>query len=883
MANPPRLRQSGFFLHCVLPMPDALKPISIRAGAGAVLAFGLVSATLLAIGPKDYPDLHTVFDTAAFILAGVLAFSCWNMGARADDIFLQWLARIFIVLASLDFVHVMVTVEWSGILAPIAAAKSALRPATWPPAAIVFPVGIGVGLLSMRRRVRPGFAHTVELILVCSILLYAFYLLPRYTAPTLLGVTRPSLAAIPALWAVVGWGCWRCRGEHRLLRTIAFASAVAFAGSFAMLYSAAPHDMPAMVAHMAECSTYLMVLIGLVQIAALDMQERVRTEKALAALNGELEFRVAERTAELEATNRILQAEMSVREAGERKIVAQLERLDLLQQITRAIGERQDLQSIFQAVLRHVEDSLPIDFGCICLYDHLSHELQVVRVGVKSESVALDLMMTERAKVPIDANGLSRCVQGRLVYEPDIVEIAFPFPQRLAAGGLRALVAAPLQIESNVFGVLIAARREAGSFDSGECEFLRHLSEHTALAAHQAQLYTALQRAYDDLHQTQQAILQQERLRALGQMASGIAHDINNAISPISLYTDLLLEEKQELGESMREYLEVIRHAVKDVTHTVSRMREFYRRREPEFALSPVDANRIVPQVVDLTRARWSDMPLQRGIVVRMVTELAPGSPTMLAVESEVREALINLVFNAVDAMPHGGALTLRTSIIEGAHDAAAQVWIEVEDTGVGMDEDTSRRCFEPFFTTKGERGSGLGLAMVYGIVQRHGADIEIESEPGRGTTVRLCFPLATTAVPATVADLEQARPSRLRVLVIDDDPLLTKSLRDTLEKDGHAVTTVNGGQAGIDAFRSAHAQPGAFALVITDLGMPYVDGRQVAQAIKAISGTTPIILLTGWGQRLVAEGDIPAHVDRVLGKPPKLRELRRAFVELTA
>ena len=146
--------------------------------------------------------------------------------------------------------------------------------------------------------------------------------------------------------------------------------------------------------------------------------------------------------------------------------------------------------------------------------------------------------------MPVDRNGLSRCVRGELVYEPDIAPSRSRSPSTLAKGGLHALVAAPLRAENRVFGVLVAARREAKSFSSGDCEFLRQLSEHVALAAHQAQLYDALQRAYEELRQSQEAVVQQERLRALGQMASGVAHDINNAISPIALYTESMLERE---------------------------------------------------------------------------------------------------------------------------------------------------------------------------------------------------------------------------------------------------------------------------------------------------------------------------------------------------
>lgn len=580
---------------------------------------------------------------------------------------------------------------------------------------------------------------------------------------------------------------------------------------------------------------------------------------------------------ELVHTNAALETQIAERQLAERKVHEQLERLNLLQQITRSIGERQDLRSIFQVVVRSLEDQLPIDFSCICLYEPSQHALQVTCVGVRSEALAQSFMMGEQAHIPIDENGLSSCVRGKLVYEADIAEVAFPFPQRLAQGGLRALVMAPLLAENTVFGILIVARRAAHSFTSGECEFLSQLSEHVALAANQAQLYGALQRAYDDLRQTQQSVMQQERLRALGQMASGIAHDINNAISPVALYTESLLETETNLSPQGRHYLEVIERAIDDVAATVARMREFYRQREPQLSLSPIDANLVVRQVLDLTRARWSDMPQQRGIVIALRTQLADALPMLPGSVGEIREALTNLVFNAVDAMPDGGTLSVRTSCT-GAAGEARQVRIEVGDTGIGMDENTRRRCLEPFFTTKGERGTGLGLAMVYGMMERHGASIDIVTAPGQGTAVRLDFPACAAGEGEPAADAAHAVPPRLRILVVDDDPMVLKSLRDILEIDGHDVVSADGGQAGIDCFQAAYELHEQFAVVITDLGMPHVDGRKVASAVRQCSPATPIIMLTGWGQRLAADSDYPEHVDCVLGKPPRLKELRRAL-----
>ncbi len=567
---------------------------------------------------------------------------------------------------------------------------------------------------------------------------------------------------------------------------------------------------------------------------------------------------------------------------AERRIRMQLDNLGLLDQITRAIGERQDLRSIFQVAIRSLEDSLPIDFGCICLHDPTANALTVDCVGVKSETLAHSLTMDERTIIGVDDNGLGRCVQGLLIYEPDIGQAPFPFTERLARGGLRSVVLAPLGVESRVFGVLVAARLRASAFSSVECEFLRQLSEHVALAAHQAQLYDALRQAYDDLRQTQQAVMQEERLRALGQMASGIAHDINNALSPVSLYVESLLDTEKNLSKRARGYLETVQRAVEDVAQTVARMREFYRKREQQIELAPVHMNDMVRQVVNLTRARWSDQPLQNGIVIRVLMELAPNLPEIMGVESEFREALTNLVFNAVDAMPEGGHLKLRTRLVASGK-GRTSVEVEVEDSGSGMDEDTRRRCLEPFFTTKGERGTGLGLAMVFGMAQRHSAEIEIGSALGVGTIVRLIFAVPSAIQTDTSGQPvnEPDPPLRLRLLLIDDDPILLQSLRDALEADGHIIITANSGEAGIAAFHASLDRGEYCAAVITDLGMPHVDGRQVAATVKKATPAMPVILLTGWGRRLVAEGEIPPHVDRVLAKPPKLRELREALAQL--
>jgi signal transduction histidine kinase/ActR/RegA family two-component response regulator len=570
-------------------------------------------------------------------------------------------------------------------------------------------------------------------------------------------------------------------------------------------------------------------------------------------------------------------------QASESNVYVQVGRLSLLQHVTRATGEGQDLPSLFQVVLRRLEETLPIDLGCFLLHDPETLTLTVSTLGTGGQDYADTLNLSRQVEVPVDANGLSTCMAGQLVYEPDTQQLPFPFPQRLADAGLRSVVFAPLIVESQVFGVLVCARHGVAAFSSAECEFLKQLSEHVALASHQARLYGALQQAYDDLRQSQQTAMQQERLRALGQMASGIAHDINNAISPVSLYTESLLEREPNLSERTRSCLTTIQRAIEDVARTVARMREFYRERDSQLTLERVQLNRAVQQVVELTRPRWSDLPQARGAMVDLQTYLSDSLPEIMGAENEIRDALTNLIFNAVDAMPSGGTLSVRTYKMTSPH-GEARVCMELMDTGVGMDDDTRRRCLEPFYTTKGERGTGLGLAMVYGMIQRHSAELQIESTLGKGTTIRLSFPAYTSSLISPPKALGAALSMRrLRILLVDDDPVLIKSLQDTLQQDGHLITAAHGGREGIDAFADAAARGDGFDIVVTDLGMPHVDGRKVATSIKAVSSSTPVILLTGWGQRLIAANEAPADVDKVLAKPPRLQELRAAFAELVA
>ncbi|MDB5704189.1 MAG: hybrid sensor histidine kinase/response regulator [Sphingomonas bacterium] len=845
------------------------------AGAAGILAWRI-----------DGAIFHTILDTSVALTGALAAVLLWDVSVRTESSWPLFLAIAFTALAVGEFFHTVAALEWLDSTSRFGLSAAQWRAGTWGPTAHLLPIGVGAALLLRDRGRRTAWLLALGLILLEVALFALFQFVPRYTAPGLLGITRPTLVLVPVLWAAVGFGYWRFRAASEMAHAIALTAFLLVLAHGLMLYSRGPNDPVAMAAHFGKFVGDVLLLLNLIQIGATNTARRRIAERELVVLNRELEDRVGERTAQLQETNAGLTSEMDLHERTSAKLRTQFERINLLSQITRAIGERQDMQSIFQIVVRSLEDQLPADFVSICLYDPVEYALTVAHVGVRSAGLSRELEMRKHAHVAIDENGLSRCVRGELVYEPDIAEIAFPFPERLAKQGLRSLVIAPLIAENDVFGVLVVARLQECTFTSTDCEFLRQLSDHAALAAHQAQLHARLQAAYDDLRQTQQAILQQERLRALGQMASGIAHDINNAISPVALYTDSLIESEPNLSPRTRNYLDVVKRVTNDIAGTVGRLREFYREREPNSPHASVDLNSVAQQVVEFTRARWNDMPQERGIVIDARCALDPAAPHIMGVEHEIREALTNLVFNAVDALPQGGTIVVRTGSDERSSTKAGSTrtvqLLEVIDSGVGMDEATRLRCMEPFFTTKGERGTGLGLASVYGVAERHSADVEIDTVPGQGSTFRLTFPMPIEPLSEPgEAPLRLVRAPPMRLLVVDDDPFVLESMRVVLEIDGHTVTSASGGQEGIDAFQAALNGTLPFEAVFTDLGMPHVDGLQVARAIKQRAADMPVILLTGWGRRMKTADERAAHIDFFLSKPSQLEELREVLTQI--
>jgi signal transduction histidine kinase len=382
-----------------------------------------------------------------------------------------------------------------------------------------------------------------------------------------------------------------------------------------------------------------------------------------------------------------------------------------------------------------------------------------------------------------------------------------------------------------------------------------------------------LAEALEKLRETQEHVIQRERLHALGRMASGIAHDFNNALAPILGFSELLLRRPETLRDTdrARGYVEMIHTAAEDSAKIVARLREFYRYREENDVFTPVSLNDLIQQVISLTQPRWKDQAQANGVHVTMRTDLQ-NIPTISGNEAELREMLFNIVFNAIDAIPSRGTITFRTSLREEC------AVLQVIDSGTGMTEDVRNRCLEPFFSTKDEHGTGLGLGIVYGIVRRHDGTIEIDSAPAKGTTISIGLPLykedRAPVRPAPASVME--RP--LHILVVEDEPLVREVIEVYLREDNHIIQTAANGREGLEKYRA-----GTFDLVLTDRAMPEVNGDVLAAEIKKINPHQPVILLTGFGDLMSGAGEKPDGVDLVVSKPFTLNSLRDALTKALA
>ena len=372
--------------------------------------------------------------------------------------------------------------------------------------------------------------------------------------------------------------------------------------------------------------------------------------------------------------------------------------------------------------------------------------------------------------------------------------------------------------------------------------------------------------------QQREAMAQSAKLRALGQMASGIAHDLNQSLMLVASYSELarqaLVQQPPNLAE-LEDLLMTTTQAALDGGESVKRLLLFTRA-APDQDNQPVDLNLMVHDAAQLTAPRWGAAAQAASRPISLQID-AEGHPTIHGSPSRLRELMTNVIFNAVDALPNGGTIRLRVMAEDG------QGIVEVIDSGVGMSPEVQERVFEPFFTTKGEAGTGLGLAMVFGITEQHGGHIEVKSALGEGTTFRISFPLVAESVaarpePTPLRAVEPLQP--LRVLAVDDETMMTRAVARMLKPAGHQVSAAASAE---EALEMLAAQ--AYDVVVSDMGMgPGMNGWELADAVMRRWPTVRFLLATGWGAAIDPGEARAKGVAAVLSKPYHPAELLRAL-----
>jgi PAS domain S-box-containing protein len=358
---------------------------------------------------------------------------------------------------------------------------------------------------------------------------------------------------------------------------------------------------------------------------------------------------------------------------------------------------------------------------------------------------------------------------------------------------------------------------------------------------------------------------QSAKLKSLGELAGGVAHDFNNVLAAILGRVQLLRmhlapvpgrQEKRKAVIELQKGLEIIEKAAFDGAETVRRIQEFSRKRPDDKHFTNVDINQLIKHALEFARPRWKDQSESKGIKITVKKELSR-IPTTSGREAELREVFTNLVNNALDAMPRGGCLTIKTL---RAHDT---IGVTIKDTGNGIPQELQERIFDPFFTTKGPQSSGLGLSVSYGIITRHRGTITVESAEGEGTAFTITLPITEAGIIEEKPAIIPAMRKRARILVVEDEEGVRNVLHDILAEADHQVETATDGTTGIELFEQK-----TFDLVFTDLGMPGMSGWQVAEKIKSINGKVPVALITGWNVELKESNMKDCGVDLIIKKP---------------
>src|SRR5882724_2688149 len=363
--------------------------------------------------------------------------------------------------------------------------------------------------------------------------------------------------------------------------------------------------------------------------------------------------------------------------------------------------------------------------------------------------------------------------------------------------------------------------------------------------------------AHAEHEQKREQAVHAEKMAALGELSFGVAHNVNNTLTGILGRAQLLMRTKD--AEKINAGIEMIVKSAEDGAHIIRRIQDFARR-QPSRKFEAVSVAGLMKDVCEMSRPRWESRVDGPQIRLALVADC---TASVLGDAVELREVFVNMIYNALDAMPSGGEIRLSSQESNG------RVFLTIADNGTGMTPEVKSRLFDPFFTTKGKSGTGMGMAVSFGIIRRHNGSIDVESEPGRGSTFRISLPLAEETSP--VAETNSAclevgiREDKIRVLVVDDETAVREVLREALEAEGCEVVVAESGEMALKLY---DASAGKLDVVFTDIGMPEMSGWELASEIRRRSETIPLAIVSGWADAISCDARQAIKADWVVSKP---------------
>jgi DNA-binding response OmpR family regulator/nitrogen-specific signal transduction histidine kinase len=560
-------------------------------------------------------------------------------------------------------------------------------------------------------------------------------------------------------------------------------------------------------------------------------------------------------------------------ERQNQELGASVKRLSSLIEAGRAMSEFTSLSKLLDFFTGLVAKELDVERASLMLLDDAGEELRIaaarglgglelekIRVKV-GEGVAGRVARTGQHILVTDASSDARA---RKSANPKLSDSFISAP---------IVLSMPIKSAEKVSGVINVTNRISGvPFDEEDVAYLAGLAGQLAVAVERARHFDDLQRAYESLKAAQEQLVFAERLKAIGQMAAGVAHDFNNSLSVILGRAQLVIRridhEPSNLAD-IRGDLEAIEKISLQGAETVKRVQEYTRIRK-DLPHSKVDLNVVVREAVEMTRPKWSEASKAQGRRIEIQLELNE-MPYVSGNLYELTQIVGNLIFNSVEAMPNGGAIQFRTYFEEDT------VCLEVRDSGVGMDEETTSRLFEPFYTTK-ETGQGLGTSIIYGIVSRHLGEVVVDSAPEDGTRVTIKLPRLLGHEPtASAADVTEAEETKANtILLVDDEDMVRETYGTALALSGHKVATAASGNEALEALAK-----GSFDLMITDLSMEGMSGLELSERVRKTNSVMPIILLSGWAIQQDEAQVTEAGINRVLAKPCPIERLLAAVGDI--